>query len=278
MAYGKHIAARAEADRLRQLSAEKTESEEEASTGPAAASPAQAAPAAPAQSAAPAQRPSTGFRPSGPRSGGFRPGRATSRDQVQNSQESQKPTFGGLAIEDGIPTIQVVRRLLELAAVERWPQTRVDHLERLAHDEPGAVWEQISDAWEALSERRRVAALPRDTAQITFRIIQADGQVRPSTPTGPRAKTMALLHGLDLVRLPADRAPFPAEVLAEVQAEQRRLRQAAQAQAQTQGPAQETSPANPVHPPIASQDSQPVDSPAPAESAPSGRWVRQARR
>lgn len=274
MAYGKHIAARAEADRLRQLSAEKIESEEDASTVPAAAS------QAPAAVAASAQRPSTGFRPSGQSSGGFRPGRATSRDQVQNSQESQsqKPTFGGLAIEDGIPTVQVVRRLLELAAVERWPQTRVDHLERLAHDEPGAVWEQISDAWEALSERRRVAALPRDTAQITFRIIQADGQVRPSTPTGPRAKTMALLHGLDLVRLPANRAPFPAEVLAEVQAEQRRLRQAAQAQAQTQVPAQETSPANPVHPPIASQDSQPVDAPAPAESAPSGRWVRQARR
>lgn len=265
MAYGKHIAARAEADRLRQMSAEKVENEEGATSEAASAAPAPAP-----------QRPTAGFRPGGQRSGGFRPGRATSRDQVQGAQESQKPAFGGLAIEDGIPTVQVVRRLLELSAVERWLQTRVDHLERLAHEDPGAVWEQISDAWEALSERRRTAALPRDTAQITFRIIQADGQVRPSAPTGPRAQTMALLHGLDLVRLPADRAPFPAEVLAEVQAEQRRLRQAAHGQAQAN--TQETAQASVPNPQPASQESQPVEPTTPVESAPSGRWVRQARR
>lgn len=256
MAYGQKLAARAEAERQRLISTDKSETPEdgtEASSSPAPA-------AVPATVPAPRQ----GFRPTG-----FRPNRGVSQDQVQG--QAARPAFGGLPVEDGIPAVQVVRRLLEIAAIERWPQSRVDNIERLAHEDPAAAWEQVSPAWEELSSRRRVAAGPRDSAQVSFRIVGQDGQARPSTPTGARAAAMTLLHGLDLVRLPTTHAPFSPAIVAGVQAEQRRLRQAAAQQ--PADPAAEIEKAPPV-----SQEPE-VQVPAPAEeSAPSGRWVRQVRR
>lgn len=252
MAYGQKLAARAEAERQRLISTDKSETPEDGSE--ASSSPAPAA----------AQPPRQGFRPTG-----FRPNRGVSQDQVQS--QATRPAFGGLPVEDGIPAVQVVRRLLEVAAIERWPQSRVDNIERLAHEDPSAAWEQVSPAWEELSSRRRVAAGPRDSAQVSFRIVGQDGQARVSTPTGARAAAMTLLHGLDLVRLPPAHAPFSPAIVAGVQAEQRRLRQAAAQQPAP--PVPEVEKAQPV-----SQESE-VQAPALAEeSAPSGRWVRQVRR
>ena len=260
MAYGKHIAARAEADRLRRLDKEAPENDEtERST-------ASSVPAAPSEVRAESQtRHPGGFRPSG-----FRPTRTPNQDPPSNT--SQPSSYAMLAVEDGIPTVQVVRRLLELAAIEKWSHARVEALERQAHEDPSDVWSQISDAWEALLKRRRAAAIPRDSEQVVFHIVEPNGQRRVSTPTGARAKSMALLQGLDMVRMPVNRSPFSVEQVSMVMHEQRKLRQ--EAMKSSEGV---TTPAPSSTPPTQAL-SQSTSSPTGQEAAATGRWVRQVRR
>lgn len=221
---------------------------------------------APARTSAPSGNTGGSFRP-GARAGSFRPGsqntRATTRGEDEAAHAPQGPNVS-LAVEDGISSVQVIRRLLEVAAVRQWPQTQVSRLEALAHDDASAAWMKISNAWEELCDERRAKALHRDDAQIVFTII-SDGVARESSPTGPRAKHMALLHGLSMVRLPVERSPFGSDVIASVAAEQRRLRQAAAgAQASETSPTQADAPASPDQP------SEPVAS--------TGRYNRFARR
>jgi hypothetical protein len=259
MAFGVNRAHNAEADRLRALQRQQaTEVPDEGGS----ASPAPSAPRAPAR----------GFRPGGQ---GSRP---APREEREEESLHRQPAV--LPVEDGVSSVQVIRRLLEVAAVARWPQDRVAKIEALAHEDPDRAWSQVSADWEKLCARRRASVGARDGGQVVFRIVSADGEVRESRPTGPRANTMSLLHGLELLRQPLDRAPFSAEVMANVHAEQRRLRSEALAAAkgEASGSSDQAVPPPPVTPP-ASNEAAPASAgePTPASSAVS-RFSRQPRR
>lgn len=239
MAFGLNKARSAEQDRQRAML--RFQAQEEASEAgstaqaPSASALAQAAPAGrPAPSQAPVSstreaRPQRAYGAARP-GGGFRPGAPNRPISREQEQAPQSPNVS-VAVEDGVSSIQVIRRVLELGAVRKWAHSRVSRLELAAHEDPASVWYEISNDWERLCEERRKAAIHRDDEQICFRIVSGD-VARESRPSGPRAANMALLHGLDLVRLSVDRSPFSPEVVAEVAAQQRKLRQeAAQAPA-----------------------------------------------
>lgn len=224
MAFGVNRAKSAEQDRQRALSRIQAQEEVSDQTDQ---------PQAPA-----ASRPTGSFRPGTQnRPAGNAPARPTrrfspggnTRPMSREQDEARYTPSMPKAVEDGVSSVQVVRRLLEIAAVRRWPQDRVARLELMAHEDSALAWAEISGEWERLCEDRRKAAAGRNGEQISFRIISG-GVARESRPTGPRARNMTLLHGMDLIRVPVDRSPFSAEIVAEVAAQQRKMRQEAAAQ------------------------------------------------
>lgn len=258
MSFGTRIAQSAEQDRQRALrQAQAQEEEQEQSPQQTQQAPAPAS--APVRSASrPANsRPGGGFRP-----GGFNRPLSRDRDEARVSGPNVS-----LAVEDGVGTVQVIRRLLEVSAVRKWPHNRVSRLEALAHEDPDAAWSEVSSHWEQLCEERRKAVSDRDSGQISFRIV-SDGVAKESNPTGPRASSMALLHGLDMVRLSVDRSPFSPETVARVAQLQRELRQKAISQ---------PSPSQQGETPQPPTQSSPQDDNSSSSPPSGGRFVRNMR-
>lgn len=250
MSFGTRLAKSAEQDRQRAL--RQAQSHEESPSGQETSSPSPAAAPNRVNS-----RPGGGFRPGG----GNKP---ITRDR--DEARIAGPNIS-VAVEDGVGTVQVIRRLLEVSAVRDWPHSKVARIEALAHEDPASAWSQVSADWEQLCEDRRRSVASRDSGQISFRIVSS-GVARESQPTGPRASSMALLHGLDMVRLPVERSPFTPETVANVAAWQRKLRQEAVAVASSLRQDDETR----EQPQPSSQDE---NSNSPTPSA--GRFVRNMR-
>lgn len=154
-------------------------------------------------------------------------------------QKAQDFSFRNNALEDDFQesvdytnddanhsSTNIIRALLEVAAINKWDAKKTEKLERLSIIDPELAWTNIENEWKKIQEKKRNAIFHQDALiNPSFTLINEDGAKKTILIPEQRYDTFSLINGLELIKTTLNKSPFSEKQFKKAQEEQNKLKE-----------------------------------------------------